>query len=80
MQYMRREQSVVPISHARDRARRRMRALAAAAHTAAFAAANPDAVHPMVPAEPPAGGRAWLNGVELGGYDRRYAHLTRSHE
>jgi hypothetical protein len=57
-----------------------MRALAAAAHTAAFAAANPDAVHPAVAAEPPAGGRAWLNGRELGGLDRRYAHLNRANE
>jgi hypothetical protein len=80
MQDMRREQPVVPISHARDRARRRMRALAAAAQTAAFAASHPDAIHPTITAEPPVGGRAWLNGVELGGVDRRYDHLTRAHE
>jgi hypothetical protein len=30
--------------------------------------------------EPPLGGRAWLNGHELGGQDRRFAHLTRAHE
>jgi hypothetical protein len=79
MQDMRREQSVVQISHARDRARRRMRALAAAANTAAFAATHPDAVHPSTIDEV-AGGRAWLNGRELGGYDRRYAHLNRAYE
>ena len=65
---------------ARARARRRMRSLAAAATTAAAAAANPDAAHPPFPQEPPRGGRAWLNGHELGGYDRRYAHLTRAYE
>jgi hypothetical protein len=64
---------------ARARARRRIRALAAAAQTAAATAANPDAVHPAY-SEPPRGGRAWLNGSELGGYDRRYAHLTRAYE
>jgi hypothetical protein len=48
-----------------------MRDLAAAA---ARAAATP------FPEEPPRGGRAWLNGSELGGYDRRYAHLTRAYE
>ena len=79
MQYMRREQSVVPISQARDRARRRMRSLAAAAQTAAFAASHPDAVHPAT-TDSVAGGRAWLNGRELGGYDRRYAHLNRAYE
>jgi hypothetical protein len=70
--------SVLSITDAgpRARARRRLRELAAAATTAAAAAANPDAVHP----EPPRGGRAWLNGSELGGYDRRYAHLTRAHD
>jgi hypothetical protein len=67
-------------SSARSRAHRRMRTLAAAARTAAAAAAaDPDAVHPL-PEEPPRGGRAWLNGTELGGYDRRYAHLTRAYE
>jgi hypothetical protein len=63
----------------RARARRRLRELAAAASTAASVAANPDATHPGYP-EPPLGGRAWLNGSELGGYDRRYAHLTRAHD
>ncbi len=63
----------------RARARRRLRELAAAATTAAATAANPDAIHPAYP-EPPRGGRAWLNGSELGGYDRRYGHLTRSYE
>jgi hypothetical protein len=57
-----------------------MRALAAAAATAAHAATHPEAVHPPLPDEPPRGGRAWLNGQELGGYDRRYAHLTRAYE
>jgi hypothetical protein len=57
-----------------------MRSLAAAAQTAAFAAANPDASHPAIAVEPPSGGRAWLNGEELGGYDRRLAHLTRAYE
>ena len=70
---------IVNISTARDRARDRMRALAAAASTAAYAAADPDGVHPAYP-EPPRRGRAWLNGVELGGRDRRYAHLTRAHD
>jgi hypothetical protein len=64
---------------ARSRARRRMQDLAAAARTAAAVAASPDTVHPDYP-EPPRGGRAWLNGSELGGYDRRYAHLTRAYE
>jgi hypothetical protein len=61
---------------ARSRARRRMRELAAAARAAAATAGDPDALHP----EPPRGGRAWLNGSEVGGYDRRYAHLTRAYE
>jgi hypothetical protein len=65
---------------ARARARRRMRILAAAASTAAAVAANPDAVHPARAEEPPSGGRAWLNGQELGGHDHRYAHLTRTYE
>jgi hypothetical protein len=65
---------------ARVRAQRRMRLLAALAQTAAQTAADPDAFHPPFPEEPPHGGRAWLNGVELGGYDRRYAHLTRAYE
>jgi hypothetical protein len=63
----------------RARARRQMRDLAAAARTAASAAADPDRLHPAFD-EPPRGGRAWLNGRELGGYDRRYAHLTRAYE
>jgi hypothetical protein len=72
---------VVNIAQAgpRARARRQMRALVAAASTAAASAANPDAIHPAYP-EPERGGRAWLNGSELGGYDRRYAHLTRAYE
>jgi hypothetical protein len=57
-----------------------MRALAAAAQTAAFAAANPETSHPTLAAEPPPGGRAWLNGRELGGFDSRFAHLTRAYE
>jgi hypothetical protein len=65
---------------ARARARRQMRALAAAAATAARTAAHPDEVHAPLRDEPPRGGRAWLNGRELGGYDRRYAHLTRAYE
>lgn len=63
----------------RARARRRMRDVAAAARTAAATAADPGALHPALD-EPPRGGRAWLNGRELGGYDRRYAHLTRAYE
>ena len=63
----------------RARAQRRMRDLAAAARTAAAASADPNGLHPAYP-EPPRGGRAWLNGSELGGYDRRYAHLTRAYE
>jgi hypothetical protein len=53
----------------RARARQRMRDTAAAARAAA-----------ALRDEPPRGGRAWLNGTELGGYDRRYAHLTRAYE
>ena len=70
--------SVLHMSEAgpRARARRRIRALAAAANTAAAAAAHPDAIHPR----PTIGGRAWLNGAELGGRDERYAHLTRAHD
>jgi hypothetical protein len=66
-----RDTPVVHIGDASPRARahRRLRDLAAAAHAAA-----------TVPDEPPRGGRAWLNGSELGGYDRRYAHLTRAYE
>ena len=80
MYHMRRDPLVVDIAAgARARARRRMQAIAAAANTAAAAAAHPDAVHP-VPQKPPRSGRAWLNGTELGGYDRRYAHLTRAYE
>ena len=26
------------------------------------------------------GGRAWINGREVGGTDPRFAHLTRSHD
>ncbi len=26
------------------------------------------------------GGRAWINGREVGGTDRRFAHLGRSHD
>jgi hypothetical protein len=63
----------------RARARRQMRDLAAAARTAAAAAADPNALHPAF--EEPAGrGRAWLNGREIGGPDRRYVHLTRAYE
>ena len=74
MKDMRRDSSVTKLSEAsspRARAQRRMRDLAA---TAARAAATP------FPEEPPRGGRAWLNGSELGGHDRRYAHLTRAYE
>jgi hypothetical protein len=74
MKDMRRDTPVTSISEAsspRARAQRRMRDLAtAAARTAAT----------TFPEEPPRGGRAWLNGSELGGYDRRYAHLTRAYE
>ena len=71
MQDMRTPTAVVNIRDAstpRARAQRRLRDLAAAAHFAAIAE------------EPPQGGRAWLNGSELGGHDRRYAHLTRAYE
>jgi hypothetical protein len=73
--------SVLSITDAgpRARARRRLRELAAAASAAAAAAADPDATHPAYD-EPPSGGRAWLNGSEIGGHDRRYAHLTRAYE
>jgi hypothetical protein len=81
MNRMRRETAVIDIdAGARARARRRMRTLAAAASTAAAAAADPNAFHPASPEEPPRGGRAWLNGRELGGHDCRYAHLTRAYE
>jgi len=82
MRDMTRDSSVTNISEAstpRARAQRRMRDLAAAARTAASVAADPNGLHPAYP-EPPRGGRAWLNGSELGGYDRRYAHLTRAYE
>jgi hypothetical protein len=72
MQDMRKNTSVVQIGAAvspRARAQRRMRELAAAAHAAA---ARPE--------EPPRGGRAWLNGSELGDSDRSLAHLTRAYE
>lgn len=68
-----RDTPVVDIAAAstpRVRAQRRMRDLAAAARTAAAVTTD----------EPPRGGRAWLNGSELGGRDRRYAHLTRAYE
>jgi hypothetical protein len=29
---------------------------------------------------PRGGGRAWINGREVGGADRRYAHLTPSYD
>ena len=61
----------------RARARRRLQDLAAAARTAAATAADPDAVHPTL-AEPRSGGRAWLNGHELGG--ARYEQLARAHD
>ena len=79
MHDMRDTTPIVNISSARTRAQHRLRDLAAAANTAAAAAAHPDGVHPAHP-EPPRHGRAWLNGVELGGHDRRYAHLTRAHD
>lgn len=56
-----------------------MQDLAAAARAAAATAGDPNALHPAF-GEPPHGGRAWLNGRELGGNDRRYAHLTRAYE
>jgi hypothetical protein len=71
MHDMRNDAPVVDIRAAstpRARAQQRLRDLAAAAHAAT--------AYP----EPPRGGRAWLNGSELGGYDRRYAHLTRAYE
>ena len=68
MQDMRRDTPVVQITTPRTQARRRMRDLAAAARFAATVQ------------EPPRGGRAWLNGSEIGGHDRRYAHLTRAYE
>ncbi len=67
-----RDKPIVNISSARARARTRLRDLAAAANAAA--AASPSYT------EPPRNGRAWLNGSELGGADRRYAHLTRAHD
>jgi hypothetical protein len=69
MRDMRRDTPVVPINSPRARAQQRLRDLAAAAHAAV-----------AYREEPPRGGRAWLNGRELGGYDRRYAHLTRAYE
>ena len=72
MQDMRRDSSVTNIRSAptpRARAQQRIRDLAAAAHAAS-----------AWPEEPSRGGRAWLNGAEIGGDDRRYAHLTRAYE
>lgn len=63
----------------RARAQRRMRSLAAAARTAAAAAADPSPARPAFD-QPVRGGRAWLNGQEIGGYDGRYEHLTRAYE
>jgi hypothetical protein len=68
--YDMRDTPIAHISSARDRARHRMRDLVAAA------ARETEATHP----EPPRHGRAWLNGHELGGADRRYSHLTRAHD
>ena len=79
MDDMRTHTPIVNISSARTRARDRMRDLAAAANAAAAAAADPDLIYPDYP-EPPRRGRAWLNGREIGGADRRYAHLTRAHD
>ncbi len=79
MHDMRTQTPIVQLSLARARARDRMRDLAAAASTAAAEAAAPAGTHPAYP-EPPRHGRAWLNGHELGGADRRYAHLTRAHD
>lgn len=84
MQDMTRDTPIVNLDAARGqsaraRARSRMRDLAAAASTAAATATSPHDVHPAYP-EPPRHGRAWLNGRELGGSDRRYAHLTRAYE
>jgi hypothetical protein len=79
MQDMRTQPAIVNISSARAQARNRMRDLAAAARTAAATAADPNGIHPDYP-EPVRHGRAWLNGRELGGSDRRYAHLTRAHD
>jgi hypothetical protein len=82
MQFMRREPSVVNMQEAsaKSRARRRIRDLAAAANqAAAAAAADPATVHPAF--DPPArGGRAWLNGKQIGRVEPRYAHLTRAYE
>ena len=36
---------------------------------------------PRIPAAAlPAGGRAWINGREVGGTDPRFAHLDRSYD
>jgi hypothetical protein len=67
--------SVVHISNGRTGQRermRRMRDLAAAAHAAAHVGESA--------LGGPATGRAWLNGVELGRTEARYAHLTRAYE
>ena len=74
MQAMRTEPvvSISTASTARARAQRNLRNLAAAAQAAATAAA------PRSPA--PRGGRAWLNGHQLGGPDARYDGLARAHD
>jgi hypothetical protein len=40
------------------------------------------AKHPRKPREPlfSPGGRAWINGSEVGGTNPRYAHLNRSYD
>jgi hypothetical protein len=56
-----------------------MRDLAAAARGASYAASHPD-IATGINDSRSAGGRAWLNGREIGGYDHRFAHLTRAHD
>ena len=78
MSDMRREPvvSISTASTARARARRHMRDLAAAAQAAATSA-NPNAPRPAYDTYR-TGGRAWLNGHELGG--SRYDQLAKAHD
>jgi hypothetical protein len=63
--------TVIQISSARDRGRRMSRAMDARRHlrerTEARASVRP-------------GGRAWVNGAELGGPRGAYAHLDESYD
>lgn len=65
--------AVIPLDDHRRRSRRFTRALAA---EALLRAAVEDASSPKEPLT----GRAWINGREVGGTDRRHAHLGESYD